>query len=87
MYSLMTGQIVKCDRPFCLTVSTNDRRPKDCMTFKSSGGDSCRFSGIFEMSAGSGVLASHAIACCSDAVRRSKCWCRSDSKSPKNRVS
>jgi hypothetical protein len=87
IYSLITGSIVKCDRPFCFTVSTNDRRPKDCMTFKSSGGDSCRFSGIFEMSAGSGVLASHAIACCSDAVRRSKCWCRSDSKSPKNRVS
>lgn len=39
---------MKCDRPFCFTVSTNDRRPKDCMTFKSSGGDSCRFSGIME---------------------------------------
>lgn len=49
IYSLITGQIVKCDRPFCFTVSINDLRPKDCMTFKSSGGDSCRFSGIFDM--------------------------------------
>ena len=83
----MAGAIVKCDRPFCFTVSTNDRRPKDCMTLNSSGGDSCRFSGIFEMSVGSGVLASQEITCCSDAVSRSHCCSNSDSKSPKNRVS
>ena len=78
---------MKCDRPFCLTVSINDLRPKDWMTFNSSGGDSCRFSGIFEMSAGSDVVASQPITCCSDAVRRSHCCSNSDSKSPKNRVS